>query len=90
MIPEINDTVQIQSENYTGPAIVTYINHPDLYNHHLFPIQVEISKENLNLFADGNDGHTIYRTNLQEIKMDHQPVKQEEEPDPFVEGRLFW
>lgn len=66
-IPQIGDNVYIESEEYTGEATVTFINQSDLYNHHMFPIQVEIDEGDLHKIHGFNDGQQMYRTNLKEI-----------------------
>jgi ABC-type uncharacterized transport system involved in gliding motility auxiliary subunit len=62
------DTVFIRSDCYTGYAMITYINYPSLYNHHTYPIQVEIKESDLDKKLDDfNSGQRVFRVNLKEI-----------------------
>lgn len=62
------DTVFIRSDCYTGYAMITYIDYPSLYNHHTYPVQVEIKESDLDKKLDNfNSGQRVFRVNLKEI-----------------------
>ncbi|OXB94838.1 hypothetical protein B9L23_08225 [Parageobacillus galactosidasius] len=62
------DTVFIQSDCYTGHATITYIDYQSLYNHHAYPVQVEIKESDLDKKLDDfNSGQRVFRVNLKEI-----------------------
>jgi hypothetical protein len=62
------DTVFIQSDCYTGHATITYIDYRSLYNHHAYPVQVEIKENDLDKKLDDfNSGQRVFRVNLKEI-----------------------
>lgn len=66
-IPKEGDTVWIECDRYKGDATVTYVANELIYNHHMYPIQVEIPEENLDQFEDFNNGQTMMRFNLKEV-----------------------
>jgi hypothetical protein len=70
-IPDVGDTVYIDSNSFKGDATVTYIDQSLLFDAHMYPIQVEINEADLDQFTDFNSGQTLYRTNLTEINAIH-------------------
>jgi hypothetical protein len=62
------DTVFIRSDCYTGYATIAYIDYRSLYNHHAYPVQVEIKESDLDKKLDDfNSGQRVFRVNLKEI-----------------------
>jgi hypothetical protein len=66
-IPNVGDAVFIQSDEYTGDATVTYVDNKNLYEPHMYPIQVDVDEGELHQFEEFNHGQQMYRTNLNEI-----------------------
>ena len=61
---KIGDMVWIDCDWYKGKATVNYIDHPSLYQHHLYPIQVELEE------AYDKTGQKLLRVNLKEIQIE--------------------
>ena len=67
IVPKEGDAIFINCEDYKGDAVIVFIDWPNLYNHHLFPIQVELDEGSLHQFDDFNHDQVIRRFNLKDI-----------------------
>lgn len=75
-IPKVGDVISVKTESFTGDVTVTYIDEPSLFVHHFFPIQAEISPDDLHK-VDNHHGQTLMRFSLKDIVSEEkvEPVK---------------
>jgi hypothetical protein len=70
---KVGDTVWVNCNWYQGKAKVSYIDKPSLYQHHLYPIQVELERAY-------DSGHTVLRVNLEEIGFNQNEIDEKNRP----------